>query len=198
MDKHGVVRSWSELDKYADDIAEASAALEAAQKKGKEIAMRDRVPRTKTRKKRKSIRAIKPLAVVRQYKKATYDTRVYKGIRKLRVILRDVQAGATLNKRTVERTLDNLRRLYITKPFSPKTIDHINDIKRDIEAASKPTTLKPGKRNSTVRRLHEPSRGTYCPRCDMKYLKVFHDEYGTRTEHCTFCGYKNEIRFFRQ
>ncbi len=158
--------------------------------------MRDNALRRKTGKKRRSNRAIQPLLTVRKYKKATQINRVHKGICKLRVILRDVQAGATLDKHTVERILDELRRLYKKKPFPANTIHHINAIKRDIEAASKHTTLKPGKRKSTVTRPYVPSRGTYCRRCDMKYLKVFYDEYGKRTEHCTFCGYKSEISNF--
>ena len=158
--------------------------------------MRGKSRRTKKRWKRKSNPAIKPKITVRTHKKVTFNTRVFNGIRKLRVILRDTQAGATLNKRTVERILDNLRRLYKMRKFSRTTINHINDIKRQIEAASKHSPLKSRKRKISVKRLHEPSRGTYCPRCDMKYLKVFHDEHRTRTEHCTFCGYKNEISLF--
>lgn len=158
--------------------------------------MRDKSRRTKKRWSRRLKPVIKPKITVRTYKNLSYNTHVFNGIRKLSVILRDLQAGATLNKRTVERILDNLRRLYKIKKFPPKTINYIIDIKCKIEAASKHTTITPSKRKSPVKRLHEPSKGTYCPRCDMKYLKVFHDEYQTRTEHCTFCGYKNEVSLF--
>ncbi len=160
------------------------------------MGMRDKSRRTKKRWKRRWKPAIKRKITVRKNENVSYNTHVFNGIRKLGIILRDLQAGATLNKRTVERILANLRRLYKIRKFSPKTINHINDIKRKIEAASKHTTLKPSKSKSPVKHLHEPSKGTYCPRCDMKYLKVFHDEYRTRTELCTFCGYKNEISLF--
>ena len=160
------------------------------------MGMRDKSRRTKKIRKRRLYPIIKPKITVRTYKNASYNPRVINGIRKLSVILRDVQAGATLNKRTVERILDNLRRLYKIRKFSSKTINYINDMKCKIEAASKDTTLKPSKSKSPVKSLHEPSKGTYCPQCDMKYLKVFHDEFQTRTEHCTFCGYKNEVSLF--